>query len=145
MKILIKTFFFFWEIFQNILGFCFFISFYLRKKIKVSYFENERYFIELNSVGAISLGSFVFYTEKDNSYVPVGLENKNHEYGHSIQSKILGPFYLLTVGLLSESRLVYAFFYKRIKGKRWPHYYDGFPENWADKLGKVDKSLRPKA
>jgi hypothetical protein len=144
MKILIRVFFYSWEFFQNALGFCFFASFYFRKKIKKSYFERERYFVELQSVGAISLGMFVFYTAVDNSYVPVGLENKNHEYGHSVQSKILGPLYLPTVGIVSETRLLYAVFFKTIKGRRWSHYYDGFPENWADRLGKVDKSLRPK-
>ncbi|MBT3583664.1 MAG: hypothetical protein HN509_02050 [Halobacteriovoraceae bacterium] len=87
MKILLRIFFFFWELFQNILGACFLLSFYLRGNIKKSYYEKERFFVEIRSIGAISLGMFVFYTEVDNSYVPVGLENKDHEYGHSVQSR----------------------------------------------------------
>lgn len=135
--------FFIWELPQNLLGICFYLSFFLRKKIKSKYFERGRLFIELNSIGAISLGFFVFYTVSDNNYVPVGPENKDHEFGHSRQSRILGPFYLILIGLFSEMRVLYAFIYKVIKKKRWSGYYEGYPENWADKLGRVDKSKRP--
>ena len=143
IKLFLRLFLFCWELPQNILGIFFLIMFFLRKRINKISFEKERYFIEIKSEGAISLGLFIFHTTKDNNYVPVGLENKNHEYGHSIQSRYLGPFYLFTVGLSSEIRLLYAVIFKKYFGHRWDGYYSGFPEKSADKMGEADLSLRP--
>ena len=106
-------------------------------------FERERLMIELTSIGAVSLGLFVFHTSRDNPYVPVGRENRDHEYGHSLQSRMLGPLYLAIVGVSSEARVAYAFAHRRFTGRRWERYYDGFPERWADLLGGVDRSMRP--
>jgi hypothetical protein len=98
--------------------------------------------VQVNDV-AVSLGLFVFFTNEDNPYVPVGRENRDHEYGHSLQSRLLGPLYLPIVGIPSELRVLYAFAHRHATGRRWAGYYDGFPEDWADRLGGVDKSLRP--
>jgi hypothetical protein len=133
-----------WELPQNTLGALLYGVQRALGNVKSTSFERERVMVELGSIGAISLGLFVFHTQKDNSYVPVGRENKDHEYGHSIQSRLLGPLYLPVVGLMSELRAFYAFGYRHLKGKRWDGYYNGFPEDWADRLGKVDTSMRPK-
>jgi hypothetical protein len=57
-----------------------------------------------------------------------------HEWGHSRQSRLLGPFYLPVVGvpsllmnLLSEAGIL-----------RKDRYFLRWPENWADRLGGVD-------
>jgi hypothetical protein len=115
----------------------------LRGSVRRIEFERERVLIEIDTFGAVSLGLFVFFTDRDNPYVPVGRENRDHEYGHSLQSRLLGPLYLPIVGLASEMRVAYALVYRCWTGRRWSGYYDGFPENWADRLGKVDVSLRP--
>ena len=61
-----------------------------------------------------------------------------HEYGHSIQSKYLGWFYLLVVGIPSVFRNIL----NRINNKKFNQawYYAGYPEKWADKLGGVIRS-----
>jgi hypothetical protein len=134
-----------WELPQNVLGLMLYGIQRARGNVKLTRLERERIMVEVGgSVGAVSLGLFVFYTQEDNQYVPVGLENKDHEYGHSIQSRWLGPLYLPVVGIPSEMRVVYAFAYRHITGKRWGGYYSGFPEDWADRLGNADRSLRPK-
>jgi len=66
------------------------------------------------------------------------------ELGHARQSRLLGPLYLPVVGVPSTIRVAYAFVYKHARGKRWGGYYDGFPEKWADELGGVDRSKRPR-
>ena len=57
-----------------------------------------------------------------------------HEYGHSIQSKHWGWFYLPVVGLVSAIRNIRC----RIKDD-WTGYYEGFPEKQADRLGCVKR------
>ena len=58
-----------------------------------------------------------------------------HEYGHTIQSLILGPLYLLVIGL--PSALWCALPYCKEKRKtRHISYYSFYPEKWADRLGE---------
>ena len=55
-----------------------------------------------------------------------------HELGHTIQSKYLGPLYLLVIGIPS---IIWVCLRRMIPilRKRYD-YYDVFPENWANKL-----------
>lgn len=62
-----------------------------------------------------------------------------HEYGHTKQSKYLGVFYLLIIGLPSLCGNIYD----RLAHKNWTNvdrikwYYSQSWEKWADKLGSV--------
>ena len=81
---------------------------------------------------SLSLGMFIFISK--------GLNHEErilkHEYGHSLQSCILGPFYLFIIGIPS-----YIHANVKAAGKKWREgkesYFDFFPERWADKLGGV--------
>jgi hypothetical protein len=70
--------------------------------------------------------------------------SKDHEFGHSVQSRILGPFYLLVVGLPSA---VFNNLWDRLFHKNWDYkkrkkwYYGRYPEKWADKLGGVERNF----
>ncbi|OAI31552.1 hypothetical protein A1351_21370 [Methylosinus sp. R-45379] len=132
-----------WELPQNVVGTLVLVVQAMRGNVIVISFQQERVFVELRSIGAISLGLFVFFTCKDNPFVPVGRENRDHEFGHSFQSRALGPLYLPVIGTASEARVVYAFAYRYVTGRRWSGYYDGFPERQADELGGADLTLRP--
>ena len=59
-----------------------------------------------------------------------------HEYGHSIQSKYLGIFYLLIVGLPS---IIWAGCFEKYRKKHNKSYYDFYTERSADKLGGVER------
>ena len=59
-----------------------------------------------------------------------------HEYGHCIQSRMLGPLYLLVVGLPSITRLMWW----RLLRLPPSDYYRGYPEAWADRLGGVKRT-----
>ena len=63
--------------------------------------------------------------------------NRDHEYGHSVQSRWFGPLYLLVVGLPSVSRVFYSVYFHRRTGRSWNGYYSGWPEDHADRLGGV--------
>lgn len=132
-----------WELPQNVLGAVALVGMLARREVKGARFERERWMIELRGEGAVSLGLFVFYSAKDSRFVPVGPENRDHEYGHSIQSRWLGPAYLLVVGVPSVARVAYAIGHRAVTGRRWAHYYDGWPEDSADRLGRADRSARP--
>ena len=81
----------------------------------------------------ISLGKFIF--------VPKGTQAAasdfllRHEYGHTLQSLILGPAYLILVGAPSIvwSRLPY---FKNKRKKTGRSYYSPVFERTANRLGK---------
>lgn len=73
----------------------------------------------------LSLGRFRFI----NYYA--GVDTASHEYGHSIQSLILGWLYLPVIGLPS---ILWAWFICDWTGK---DYYWFYTEAWANKLGGV--------
>jgi hypothetical protein len=75
---------------------------------------------------AISLGRYIIVNKDE----PVKVA---HECGHSAQSRILGPLYFITIGIWSGIRSLFRLYKKG-------HYYDSFPEDWADRLGGVKKN-----
>lgn len=139
MKIIVTIVFGIWELPQNIIGgLLWMINHILGKNREM---EVRRYRLIVRSRLGISLGFFVFWTyDPTNRIFKLLRVNKEHEYGHSLQSRMLGPFYLLIIGLPSAIRAMYARMYYGWNRKMWANYYKGFPERWADKLGHVDSS-----
>ena len=133
MKKIILFFRFIWELPQNILGLI--ILLFIRKKVIKKTHYKTRIFYQVNKFG-ISLGSFIFYFDYFEKYNSFKATNQEHEFGHSIQSLIFGPLYLIVIGIPSISRGIYSQLYFKIKNRIWPHYFRGYPENWADSLGK---------
>ncbi len=86
---------------------------------------------EWNYCGSVSLGQFIFLSRGREDVRP-------HEFGHSIQSLILGPLYLLVIGLPS---IIWAGFpaCKNVRRKRRISYYDFYTERWADRLAESFK------
>ena len=76
----------------------------------------------------VSLGLFIFYPSNSPSM-------RSHEFGHTIQSLILGPLYLLAVGVPSFTwcNLPACQRYRRAKHVPYSALYC---EKWADMLGK---------
>ncbi|MCB9759938.1 MAG: hypothetical protein H6739_08910 [Alphaproteobacteria bacterium] len=90
--------------------------------------------------GAVSLGWFVFWSQQSNRYIDLDARNRAHEMGHAAQSRRFGPLYLLVVGLPSVLRASWLVAHLWLTGRKWPHYYRGWPENDADRLGGVERS-----
>lgn len=81
--------------------------------------------------GGVTLGNFVFINEiyyKD-GYKSSRKKIIKHEWGHTVQSKILGPFYLAWFGIGIPS-LIHAAIHQ--KGD----YYHFWTEKWANKLSE---------
>jgi hypothetical protein len=78
--------------------------------------------------GAVSLGAFIlcFHTPGENTL--------KHEFGHCIQSLILGPLFLFVIGLPS---LIWCGCFEKYRQKHNISYYAFYTEKWANKLGGV--------
>jgi hypothetical protein len=74
----------------------------------------------------ISLGLFIFCPENGRIHL--------HEYGHTIQSLMLGPFYPLAVSLPSLLWAGLPQFEKMRREKHIP-YSQLYCEKWADRIG----------
>lgn len=123
----------FWEFPQNLAGVMVWI--FMRSKITMLAIRHNRIFLQNPRLG-ISLGIFIFWTNIGESSPSDKARNKWHEYGHSIQSLIFGPLYLVAVGIPSLLRNGYCWLYYRITKRQWANYYKGYPEAWADRLGR---------
>lgn len=78
--------------------------------------------------GAVTLGNYIF----------VGLNSEyrktvKHELGHTIQSKILGPLYLIVIGIPS---ITYCGLRRLFSSLRKKNYYDFYTEKWANNLSE---------
>ena len=78
----------------------------------------------------LSLGLFIFLPEG------AGDRLLAHEYGHTLQSLLLGPLYLAVIGLPS---LIWAGLpaLERRRARRGTSYYAFYTERWADRWGGV--------
>ena len=127
IKTNIRKFLIFWELPQLILGYLFYL--FLRKKITaVKKFNDFNAYFVKGFPGGISLSIFIFLNEADLK----DTRAIKHEYGHSLQSIYLGWFYLIIVGIPSLIRSL-TWNISKLENTR---YYDGYPEKWADDLGK---------
>lgn len=85
-----------------------------------------------NTGGGMSLGLFIFTPPEDH---PNSQKVRVHEYGHCIQSIVLGPFYLI-LGLISICWARLPWFVKLRREKKIP-YTACFVEGWASRWGEV--------
>lgn len=76
----------------------------------------------------VSLGLFIFYPANSGSM-------RSHEFGHTVQSLILGPLYLLAVGIPSFTWCNHPACQRYRREKHVP-YSALYCEKWADVLGR---------
>ncbi|MBQ1728962.1 MAG: hypothetical protein II425_04805 [Oscillospiraceae bacterium] len=129
-----------WGILQSALGLIVFL-FHIHAK---HYFYHGAVVTEWKSVSSVSLGLFVFVTSEPfffdqlkNEYSAEELSERLlvHEYGHTIQSLILGPLYLIVIGIPST---LWGFL-PSLNNKRKTEglsYFSFFTEKWANVLGE---------
>lgn len=111
-----------WQLPQNLLGLL------LRAIYKGndSVYEDAVVRRTLKMKGGISLGKYIIVNQfaRESGIM--------HEYGHCVQSKILGWLYLIVIGISSGLHALLC--------KCKNHSYYAFPvERWADKLGGVTR------
>ena len=115
-----------YECIQNTIGFCEFKI----NKLKVNHKFKNSNIVYINYFDSHVWGKWIFINPNtdDSSII-------RHEYGHRIQSYILGPFYLFFVYI--PSYMHYKWFVKQ--NKSWDEYYNFITEKWANILTKKQK------
>ena len=128
VKRIIRRLIFPWELPQVILGILFLIV--LKKRITcLQYYEASNVYFVKGFPGGISLAFFIFLNSGEQGRTRA----VKHEYGHTRQSLFLGWLYLFIIGIPSIIRAA-IWNNSNLDGKS---YFKGFPENWADRLGRV--------
>ena len=116
----------FWGLPQNLLGFL--LMLYLRKDRRSEY--RGCIITHWRNTGSMSLGMFLFLGNDKDPQVLV------HEYGHTIQSMILGPLYLPVMGLPSFLWCNLAAC-RKLRKEKGISYYRFYPESTANFLGRM--------
>ena len=147
MKLKIKTLVCFifqwtWGIGQSLLGF---IVLLLHIKDNTHYWFHGAFVSVWNKKSSVSLGMFIFVTKEPYFYDKLKDQYNEselsqrllvHEYGHTIQSLILGPLYLIVMGIPST---IWGFSPKlcKCRHEKGISYFSFFTEKWANRLGEA--------
>lgn len=138
VKIMKEILFYIWQLPQNLLGL---ILLLIYQREKVYHKLNGRTFYYTTEMpSGISLGNYIIMNREDKE------DGMKHEYGHTIQSRYLGWFYLIVIGLPSILGNIYdRLFHTLSRGwsykKSYKWYYNQPWEKWADKLGGVTRKF----
>lgn len=116
----------FWQLPQNIIGLIATLIF------RGVYSKTDKVYYTLSNIG-VSLGCYIIVNKYCN------LNVIKHEKGHQKQSLILGPLYLIIIGLPSAcGNIIDRVFHKKWSRHARVAWYYSLPwEAWADNLGKV--------
>ena len=122
-----------WQLPQNLLGLIMLL--FMKPYISKEKYKGITYVVSKKMSGGISLGNYVILS---NSYRDKNRYQKvwNHEYGHTRDSKMFGPLYLIAIGLPS---LIWAWMYGTIVKPTTNGYYKFYTEKRADRLGGVKR------
>ena len=114
-----------WQLPQNLLGLL--LLFIYRQDKEYHRRDGRIFYYTPEMPSGISLGNYIILRRADFG------DSMNHEFGHSRQSRFLGPLYLIIIGLFSLGGNIYDRIFH--KGSKW--YYNLPWEKWADRLGGV--------
>jgi hypothetical protein len=130
-----------WCLPQTLLGFMVFLC---NRKAK-HFCYHGAVVTQWDAKSSVSLGMFVFVTDEPyfydklkDEYTMQELSDRLlvHEYGHTIQSLILGPLYLILMGIPSTLWGFLPSLNKKRKEERIS-YFAFFTESWANALGEM--------
>lgn len=128
-----------WQLPQTLVGLAVLLWALLTERISLrvhpTFAKGQEFIYVYGLPSAVSFGELVFL---NNIYESLTGIAEHHEYGHSRQSRLLGPLYLLVIGLPSLSWNIYY----RLSGRSKSDpkgYYRFYTEKWADKLGGVQR------
>lgn len=95
--------------------------------LAIEYYKGVIIYYTKDTVGNVSLGDSIFISATASGRII------KHEWGHTRQSLILGPLYLIVIGIPS---IIWASVHKKIAPDT--SYFNFFTEKWADKLGDIN-------
>lgn len=130
-----------WGIVQTIVGA---VVFALNYKNNEHFFYKGVIVTKWSQKAGLSLGAFIFVPPEPRfyNYEKYNFTNEElqerlmvHEYGHSVQSLIVGPLYFIVIGLPSS---VWSFSQKnnKLRKKNYISYFSFYTEKLANYLGE---------
>jgi hypothetical protein len=124
---------FIWQLPQSVLGLFFLLYFWLRKDLHlISYKKLCFAFYSRYMPGGISLGNFAFVSTSSAKSTAIVMHEQE---GHTVDSKIWGPLYLLVIGLPS---ILWAQY-----GDDNKCYYSFYTERWANNHAGLEAYVAP--
>lgn len=125
---LINILLYLWQLPQNLLGLLYKDVLTLRNKCQIINTSKDFEVYTKTTSGSVTLGKYIFVSPKFTSDII------KHEIGHTKQSKLLGPLYLIIIGLPSIFWAGLRRVSPRLKKKY--NYYSFYTEKWANNLIK---------
>lgn len=114
-----------WQFPQNMLALCI-ESILCKAAYREGKADGNTIIVNITLPSAISLGDYLFVNPMSSQ------RSIQHECGHSKQSDILGPLYLIVIGIPSLLHNIVHYLCSKI-GIKW-NYYSFYTESWANKL-----------
>lgn len=128
LKFILKILVCIWQ-FPQIIAACLYHVYITKSEgiVDTCYVQGAIVFIKRKSNGSVTLGQYIFLSPRATD------TTVRHEWGHTRQSLILGPLYLIVIGIPS---IIWAATHKAMAPNK---PYDCFyTEAWANKLGGVE-------
>ncbi|WP_146922750.1 hypothetical protein [Alkalibacterium kapii] len=132
-----------WGFLQSFVGLCLFLFF-----VNAPHdFYHGSIRTKWPSLKGVSLGLFIFTPDENDKTLQKKYQNNQiylenlcnrlsvHEYGHTYQSLLLGPFYLVIIGTVSWSWANLSR-YKNLRKDYAVPYSFCWTESWANRLGE---------
>jgi hypothetical protein len=116
-----------WQLPQHLLALII-LAVYRKKRSGSSAYSSAKICWLEGTLWGVSLGDYIIVSKKYHNELTV-----RHEYGHTLQSRMLGPLYLLLVGVPSFTMACISALNKDFA----KNYYKRWPESWADRLAGI--------
>ena len=114
-----------WQFPQNMLALCI-EGILCQAAYREGKADGNTIIVNITLPSAMSLGDYLFVNPMSSQ------KSIQHECGHSKQSDILGPLYLIVIGIPSLLHNIVHYLCSKI-GIKW-NYYSFYTESWANKL-----------
>ncbi len=122
-----------WAIPQNILGLLILLGLTIKNPKRNHFYYHGAIVTEWKFTFSCGCGMFIFYGHKD---AKDAKEVLVHEYGHTLQSIVLGPLFMFIIAIPSMTWAFVPCFIKMRKEKNIK-YVDFYPESWANSWGEA--------
>lgn len=116
-----------WCLPQNLVGLCILLAH--RKEERMRF--HGAYVTAWGNNGCTSMGSFIFMDRSNMQHMPLLV----HEYGHTLQSAVLGWLYLPVIALPSVLWFLLPVC-RQYRRKHRISYYRFYTESWANRWGE---------
>lgn len=133
MNALKEFFLYIWQLPQNLLGLIMLL--FMKPHISKENYKGITVVVSKKMRGGISLGNYIILSENYGDKT-TRQDVWDHEWGHTRDSRMFEPLYLIVIGLPS---LIWAWTYGRLVPYTHNGYYKFYTEKRADRLGGVER------